>query len=120
LAAARLSPYRQIHVLFQPHRFSRTKHLIEEFGTAFHQADDLYLLDIYAASEPEIEGVTAEALLEKIRSYGHRSAHYASSIEEGAAAIAAAAEPGDLIVTLGAGTISHAADKILEKLREAA
>jgi UDP-N-acetylmuramate--alanine ligase len=120
LAAARLSPYRQIHVLFQPHRFSRTKHLMEEFGTAFHQADDLYLLDIYAASEPEIEGVTAEALLEKIRSYGHRSAHYASSIEEGAAAIAAAAEPGDLIVTLGAGTISHAADKILEKLREAA
>src|SRR5204862_1275216 len=67
LAAARLSPYRQIHVLFQPHRYSRTKHLMDEFGTAFHQADRLYLLDIYAASEPEKEGVTAEALLEKIR-----------------------------------------------------
>jgi UDP-N-acetylmuramate--alanine ligase len=120
LAAARLSPYRQIHVLFQPHRFSRTKHLLEEFGTAFHQADDLYLLDIYAASEPEIEGVTTESLLEKIRSYGHRSAHYAPSMEEGIAAIAAAAEPGDLIVTLGAGSVSHAAEKILEKLREAA
>ncbi len=120
LAAARLSPYRQIRVLFQPHRFSRTKHLIEEFGTAFHQADDLYLLDIYAASEPEIEGVTAEALLEKIRSYGHRSAHYVPGIEEGVTAIAAAALPGDLIITLGAGTISHAAERILEKLREAA
>jgi UDP-N-acetylmuramate--alanine ligase len=120
LAAARLSPYRQIRVLFQPHRFSRTKHLLEEFGTAFHQADDLYLLDIYAASEPEIEGVTTEGLLEKIRSYGHRSAHYAPSMEEGIAAIAAAAEPGDLIVTLGAGSVSHAAEKILEKLREAA
>jgi UDP-N-acetylmuramate--alanine ligase len=93
---------------------------MDEFGTAFHQADDLYLLDIYAASEPPIEGVNAEALLEKIRSYGHRSAHYAPSIEEGVAAIAAAAQPGDLIVTLGAGNVSQAADKILEKLREAA
>jgi UDP-N-acetylmuramate--alanine ligase len=120
LAAARLSPYRQVRVLFQPHRFSRTKHLLDEFGTAFHQADDLYLLDIYAASEPEIEGVTTESLLEKIRSYGHRSAHYAPSMEEGVAAIAAASGPGDLIVTLGAGNVSQAAEKILEKLREAA
>jgi UDP-N-acetylmuramate--alanine ligase len=120
LAAARLSPYRQIRVLFQPHRFSRTKHLLDEFGTAFHQADDLYLLDIYAASEPEIEGVTAESLLEKIRSYGHRSAHYVPSMEEGVAAIAAASAPGDLILTLGAGNVSQAAEKILEKLRETA
>jgi len=120
LAAARLSPYRQIRVLFQPHRFSRTKHLLDEFGTAFHQADDLYVLDIYAASEPEIEGVTTESLLEKIRSYGHRSAHYMPSMEEGVAAIAAASQPGDLIVTLGAGNVSQAAEKILEKLREAA
>jgi UDP-N-acetylmuramate--alanine ligase len=120
LAAARLSPYRQVRVLFQPHRFSRTKHLMEEFGTAFHQADDLYLLDIYPASEPEIEGVTTETLLEKIRSYGHRSAHYTPSIEAGVAAIAAAAKPGDLVVTLGAGSVSQAAEKILEKLREAA
>lgn len=118
LAAAKLSPYRQIHVLFQPHRFSRTKHLLEEFGTAFHQADTLYLLDIYAASEQRIAGVSAPALIEKIRSYGHRSAHYASSMEEGVEAITAEAQPGDLIVTLGAGNVSQAAEKILEKLRE--
>jgi UDP-N-acetylmuramate--alanine ligase len=117
LAAAKLSPYRQIHVLFQPHRFSRTKHLLEEFGTAFHQADSLYLLDIYAASEPRIEGVSAEALIEKIRSYGHRSANYSRSMEEGIAAIAANAEPGDLIITLGAGSVSQAAEKILDTLR---
>ena len=120
LAAAKLSPYRRIHVLFQPHRFSRTQHLIDEFGMAFHQADNLYLLDIYAASEASIEGVNAQALLDKIRSYGHRSVHYAPSLEEGVAAITAAAEPGDLIITLGAGSISQAADKILDKLREAA
>jgi UDP-N-acetylmuramate--alanine ligase len=120
LAAARLSPYRRIHVLFQPHRFSRTKYLLEDFGTAFHQADDLYLLDIYAASESSINGVSAEGLLKKIRSYGHRSAHYVPTIEEGIAAIAASAQPGDLIITLGAGTVSQAADKILDRLREAA
>ena len=51
LSAARLSNYKKIRVLFQPHRFTRTKHLLEEFGTAFHQADDVFLLDIYAASE---------------------------------------------------------------------
>ncbi len=118
LAAAKLSPYRQIHVLFQPHRFSRTKHLLDDFGTAFHQADDLYLLDIYAASEEPIEGVTAHALVEKIHSYGHRSVHYAASMEEGVEAIAGAARPGDLILTLGAGNVSQAAEKILERLRE--
>ncbi len=120
LAAAKLSPYRRIHVLFQPHRFSRTRYLLDEFGTAFHQADDLYLLDIYAASEPSIEGVNAEAVLKRVRSYGHRSAHYVATVEEGITAIAASAEPGDLIITLGAGSVSQAAEKILDKLREAA
>ncbi len=120
LAAARLYPYARIRVLFQPHRFSRTKHLLDEFGTAFHQADDVYLLDIYAASEPALEGVDSEVLLEKLRSYGHRSAHYVASLEEGIARISAVAEPGDLIITLGAGSVSQAADRILEKLREAA
>jgi UDP-N-acetylmuramate--alanine ligase len=120
LAAARLSPYTRIHVLFQPHRYSRTMRLLDEFGTAFHQADNLFLLDIYAASEPALAGVDSHVLLEKVRSYGHRSAHYASSMEEGIARVAAAAEPGDLIITLGAGNVSQAADSILEKLREEA
>lgn len=117
LEAARLSPYRQIHVLFQPHRFSRSKHLLDEFGTAFHQADDLYLLDIYSASEASIEGVSAQAMAEKIQSYGHRAVRYVPTMEEGVAAIVAAAEAGDLILTLGAGSVSQAGDKILETLR---
>jgi UDP-N-acetylmuramate--alanine ligase len=120
LAAAKLAPYRRVHVLFQPHRFSRTKFLLEDFGTAFHQADDLFLLDIYGASEPAIEGVNSQALIEKIRSYGHRAAHYTPGMDEGVAAIAAAAEPGDLVITLGAGSVSQAADRILDKLREGA
>jgi len=120
LAAARLCPYNRIHVLFQPHRYSRTQHLLDEFGTAFHQADNLFLLDIYAASEPAIEGVSSEALLDKISSYGHRSVHYVPSLEDGVAAISAAVQRGDLIITLGAGNVSQAADRILDKLREAA
>ena len=120
LAAARLSDYKSIRVLFQPHRFTRTKFLLDDFGTAFHQADDVYLLDIYAASENRIEGVSGEALADKVRSYGHRSVHYVRGMAEGIKAIAAAAEPGDLIITLGAGNVSQAGDKILEKLKEAA
>ncbi len=117
LATARLSPYRRVRVLFQPHRFSRTKHLLDDFGTAFHQADDVYLLDIYGASEQKLEGVDSEALLDKVRSYGHPSARYVPSMEEAVRRIAAAAEPGDLVITLGAGSVSQAADQILEKLR---
>ena len=117
LAAARLGPYKKIHVLFQPHRFSRTKFLMDDFAGAFNQADSLYLLDIYAASEAAIEGVNAPALVEKIRSFGHRSANYVASMDEGVAAIASAAGPGDLIITLGAGSVSQAAEKILERLR---
>ncbi len=117
LAAARFGPFRRILVLFQPHRFSRTKHLLEEFGTAFHQADEVYLLDIYAASEQAIAGVSAKVLLEKLQAYGHRSAHYLPSMDESMEAIAKAAGRGDLIITLGAGNVSSAAEKILSRLR---
>ncbi|MBV9267569.1 MAG: UDP-N-acetylmuramate--L-alanine ligase [Acidobacteriaceae bacterium] len=120
IAAAQLAQYRRVHVLFQPHRYSRTMHLMEDFAIAFHQADRVYLLDIYAASEPPVEGVTAEVLLERMRAHGHRAAEYVGSIERGVAAIAAAAEPGDLVITLGAGNVSSAAEKLLLRLREAA
>ena len=94
LAAAKLAPYRRMLVLFQPHRFSRTKHLLDDFATAFHLADEVYLLDIYAASEEPLEGVDAHALLAKIRAHGHRSAHYAASMEEGVEQLAEKAEAG--------------------------
>ncbi len=77
----------------------------------------MYLLDIYSASEASIDGVSAQALVEKIQSYGHRAVHYVPNMEEGITAVANAAEPGDLIITLGAGSVSQACDKILEALR---
>jgi UDP-N-acetylmuramate--alanine ligase len=117
LDAARLCGYRRIHVLFQPHRYTRTFHLMEEFAGAFNQADSLFVLDIYAASEKPIPGVTAESLVERIRQFGHRGAEYVGTIDRGVAALANAAREGDAVLTLGAGNVWQAGDKLLEKLR---
>ena len=117
LAAARACRYARIHVLFQPHRYTRTEALMDDFARAFHQADSVHVMDIYAASEPPIEGVTAEALAERIRAFGHRGAHYVGSMERGIEAVVEAAAPGDAIVTLGAGSVSQAGERILERLK---
>jgi UDP-N-acetylmuramate--alanine ligase len=119
LAAARLGGFRRIHVLFQPHRFTRTAQLMEEFARSFHQADSVLVLDIYAASEKPIEGVTAAVLAERIRAFGHRSAEYAGGLNRAVDALLSRAESGDLILTLGAGNVYQAGDAILERLRRA-
>jgi UDP-N-acetylmuramate--alanine ligase len=118
LDAARLCGYRRVLVLFQPHRYTRTLHLMDEFGRAFHKADSVWVLDIYGASEKPIEGVTAEALVERIRQFGHRSAEYAGTMERGVDEILSAAREGDLVLTLGAGNVWQAGDAILAALRE--
>ncbi len=117
LDGARQCGFSRIHVLFQPHRYTRTFHLMDEFARAFNQADTVFVMDIYAASEKPIEGVSAEALVERIRQFGHRGAEYVGSMERGVEALAGAAGEGDLILTLGAGSITQAGDKVLEKLR---
>ena len=119
LAAARLCGYKRIHVIFQPHRYTRTFHLMDEFARSFMQADRLYVLDIYAASEKPIEGVTAEALVERIRQFGHRSAEYAGTIGRAVDAVLARVEPGDAVLTLGAGNVWQAGDKLLERIEAA-
>jgi UDP-N-acetylmuramate--alanine ligase len=119
LAAARACRFAHVHVLFQPHRYTRTEALMDEFARAFHQADSVHILDIYAASEAPIEGVTAEALAERTRAFGHRSAYYAGPMERGIQSVLAAAGPNDAIVTLGAGSVYQAAEKILEELKRA-
>ncbi len=117
LDGARLCGFRRIHVLFQPHRYSRTYHLMDEFAGAFHQADSVFVLDIYAASEKPIEGVSAEALVERVRSFGHRSVEYAGTIERGVEGLLAVAREGDLVLTLGAGNVWQAGEKLLARLR---
>lgn len=117
LAAARLCQFGRIHVIFQPHRYTRTQHLMDEFARSFHQADAVYLMDIYAASEPPIAGVTSEALASRLQDFGHRGAQYCGSMEAAMEAAVAAARPGDVIVTLGAGSVWQAGDKILARLQ---
>ena len=116
LAAARQCGYRKIHVLFQPHRYTRTRDLMDEFANAFHDADTLQVLDIYAASEQPIEGVTGQALVERIQDVGEQDARYVASFADAANAAAAAASEGDMILTLGAGSVSQLGPMILEKL----
>ena len=96
LAAAKQCGFRKIHVIFQPHRYTRTRDLIEEFATSFEDADSIIVLDIYAASEPPIEGVTAEAVVSRIRDNG-KPAIYAPSFEEPVNEAVADAQEGDMI-----------------------
>jgi UDP-N-acetylmuramate--alanine ligase len=116
LDAAKLGGYGRIHVLFQPHRYSRTQLLLEEFARSFHAADTVSVVDIYAASEDPIPGVSAEALVGRLRDFGHRGASYAGSMENGIASVSGAAESGDLVLTLGAGSVTQAGERILEEL----
>jgi UDP-N-acetylmuramate--alanine ligase len=119
LAAAQLCNFRRIHAVFQPHRYTRTQHLLDEFAKSFHQADMVYVLDIYAASEEPIPGVTGQALAERLRDFGHRCVDYTGTIENTAALVAEQARDQDLVLTLGAGNVWRVGERVLEKLREA-
>jgi UDP-N-acetylmuramate--alanine ligase len=113
LSAARESGFRRVHVIFQPHRYTRTRDLMAEFATAFEEADTVQVLDIYAASEEPIAGVDAPAL---VRAVGRKEVQYAASFEEAVSRTVAQAADGDVIVTLGAGSVSQAAGMVLEAL----
>jgi UDP-N-acetylmuramate--alanine ligase len=118
LAAARSCGFRKVHVVFQPHRYTRTRDLLEDFTTAFGDADSLFVLDIYAASEKPIEGISGEALARAVREKGGRSAQYVGSFADAVGSAADVAEDGDMILTLGAGSVSQLGPLILEKLKE--
>jgi UDP-N-acetylmuramate--alanine ligase len=117
LAAAKQCGFRKIHVIFQPHRYTRTRDLMEDFTTAFNDADSLLVLDIYAASEKPIEGVTGEALARRIYEAG-RNAKYVSSFTDAVNAAASAAQDGDMILTLGAGSVSQLGPMLLSGLEQ--
>ncbi|HYL10701.1 MAG TPA: UDP-N-acetylmuramate--L-alanine ligase [Candidatus Acidoferrales bacterium] len=108
LEAARGCKFNRLLVLFQPHRYTRTKHLWDEFCHAFNQADFLVLTDIYAASEAPIPAITGEALANAIRAAGHKNVVFRSSMQEGIEHLLRQARPGDAILTIGAGNVSRA------------
>ncbi|HEX5704716.1 MAG TPA: UDP-N-acetylmuramate--L-alanine ligase [Pyrinomonadaceae bacterium] len=118
LSAARIAaPNRRIVVLFQPHRYTRTNDLMDDFASAFNNADVLFVTDIYAASEVPIEGVTAEILTKRIKSYGHKNVEFIGAVEGAPALLAEAVREGDLVITLGAGSVSRASDQLVALLR---
>jgi len=116
LTAARTCGYTRLHVIFQPHRYTRTQHLMDEFATAFEGADSVFVLDVYPASEQPIPGVTGEALARRIVELSGKAARYVCSFGEAAEAVAALAGPGDAVVTLGAGNVSQLGPQILRVL----
>jgi UDP-N-acetylmuramate--alanine ligase len=115
LGAARTCGYARVHVIFQPHRYTRTRDLMNEFTGCFGDADTVQMLDIYAASEEPIAGVSAKALVQAIAREG---VEYALSFEVAAARAASLTQPGDLILTLGAGNVSQIAPLVIAQLEK--
>jgi len=113
LEAARGCKFNRLLVLFQPHRYSRTQHLWDEFSRSFNQADLLVLIDIYAASEAPIAGISSEALANSIREAGHKNVHYYRSMQVAIEFILREARPGDAILTIGAGNVSRASSEFM-------
>ena len=116
IAAARAGLNRRVMVVFQPHRYTRTRDLLEEFGAALGGADEIVLTDIYPAGEAPIPGATAEAVEAVVRRTG-RPVQLVKALDRLPAAVAAAARPNDLVITLGAGSIGTMPDRILEALK---
>jgi UDP-N-acetylmuramate--alanine ligase len=112
LDAARGCGHKRLLVLFQPHRYTRTQHLWEEFCRAFNQADILMVTDIYAAGEQAIDGVTGERLAEAISTAGHKNVIYSSTMQAAIEFLMREARPGDAVLTIGAGSVGRALDQL--------
>jgi UDP-N-acetylmuramate--alanine ligase len=117
LAAAKQCGYNKIHVIFQPHRYTRTRDLMDEFANAFQDADTLSVLDIYAASEQPLQGITGEVLAQRVSDSGGRAARYVSSFSQAVNEVSASASAADMILTLGAGSVHQLGPMILESLK---
>ena len=116
LAAARQVWKDRIIVVFQPHRYTRTQKLFNEFLTAFPDADYLIVTDIYAASEKPIEGVSAASLCEGIRAHGHQGVIYLSGFDDMTDHLLAIAKPSDVIITQGAGSVWKVGEEFLKRV----
>jgi UDP-N-acetylmuramate--alanine ligase len=118
LAAAREQHAGRLVVVFQPHRYTRTRDLFDDFAAAFQDADSLVITEIYAAGEPKLPGVEAAALAEAVRQRGHRDVRFISELEAIARALAPELREGDLVLTLGAGSITRLGPQLLAALDE--
>jgi UDP-N-acetylmuramate--alanine ligase len=117
LEAARRAFDQRVLVAFQPHRYTRTQHLHDEFSRAFNKADLVLLADIYAAGEAPIPGVSAERLARSIAEHGHHAVRYVKDRASLAATLAAEARPGDVVIALGAGDINRVLSEVASGIR---
>jgi UDP-N-acetylmuramate--alanine ligase len=120
LSAAKGGNFKRIFAVFQPHRFTRTFHLFDDFARAFNLADAVLILDIYPAGEAPIEGITTPALIEKIKSFGHKNAIYAPNFEAIESYIAANATADDAVVVMGAGSVTKLSDTLSQRFSRTA
>ena len=109
---------RRVVVAFQPHRYTRTQSLFDDFTRAFNKADVLIVTDVYAAGEKPIAGATSEALVEAIRAHGHHNVRHIADKKQIGAALIELARPGDLVIALGAGDINASARELLAALEK--
>ncbi len=105
-------------VIFQPHRYTRVQALFDEFCRSFHQADLLVVTEIYPAGENPIPGVTGRGLAEGIEKHGHRDVRFVESLESVPDVLAEELREGDLVLTLGAGSVTTTSDRLVEMIRE--
>jgi UDP-N-acetylmuramate--alanine ligase len=114
-AAREVWPDRRVVVGFQPHRYSRTNALFQEFVSAFHEADLLLVFDVYPAGEEPIPGASGKRLCEAIRDHGHKAAFYAGKAAEAAAEVLPRLRPGDIFLIMGAGDVWKLADVVVSR-----
>jgi UDP-N-acetylmuramate--alanine ligase len=112
LEAARGCGYKRLLVLFQPHRYSRTQHLWQDFKSAFNQADVAVITDIYAAGEAPMEGITGELLSEAVSAAGHKNVVYSSTLQGGIEYMLRESRPGDAVMTIGAGSVGRVTEEL--------
>jgi UDP-N-acetylmuramate--alanine ligase len=118
LAAARSGWDRRLIVVFQPHRYTRTRALFDEFVTAFYQADQVVVMDVYAAGEEPIPGAEGRGLAEGIASHGHRDTRFIGEREAVVEHLLTVVQPGDIVITLGAGSVWQVGEQLVRQLRE--
>jgi UDP-N-acetylmuramate--alanine ligase len=118
LAAARDCGYKRVLAVFQPHRYTRTALLLDDFGPCFAEADAVFVLDIYPAGEPPIEGISAEALVERMRRSVRATVLYQPNTEALLRDLSEHVRPGDLVLTLGAGNVWQVGERFLKLLIE--
>ena len=111
-------PDRGLVIVFQPHRYSRTKYLMESFFSSFNDADQLLLLDIYSAGEEAEEGIHSQRIAEGVKEFGHKNVEYIGSTESVIPHLQKILKPGDIVMTLGAGNIGELSHKLASRFND--